>query len=421
VKIVKSFSVYTLTLFFNAAVSFITFSLITHFFTREDLGVINLYNSLTALLVPFIGVGIQFTLTVDYFRMEQERYAVHFTNALAVPFLISVLLTVVIALVYPFTSDFFEVSLFFAAVLPLTCLLTVFNEVMLGLIRNKEKHFLFARFSVFRNLLEILLTVLLVAAIGMAWQGRLSSALIALVAGGAGMYYLVRRWHLFSGSFSAKEMKKVLIAGLPFIPERLSIFVLTYSDRFFIDHYHDIDDVGVYGSGAQIALIVNIAIISLVNTFHPYIFRNLKEMNRGLIKKAILAFIGVSAFITLAVILAVPLCFKWFIGEQFSAGQVYARYLSAGFFFWSIYAVMLAFLLYFKKHRVIMTIALIGMACSLALNTYNVKEFGPIGAAYTGIITYFLMALMATIQVYFMYKRKEIFNTEHGEEKNGNA
>ena len=408
-RLAKSLSVYAFAMLFNAALSFATFSLLTHHLTEVDFGIINLYNSFTIFIVPFIGVGIQFTLSVDYFKMDEASYRTHFSNAVLIPITSCLILTVLCLIFFYPLQQLIKVNFFFALTLPFSGLLIVLNDVMLSLIRNKGKHILYAGFSIARNVVEISLTILFVVGLGMAWRGRLASALMALIASGFVVYYLVRKWRLYNGNYNKDEIKKVIITGLPFIPERLAIFVLAYSDRFFIDFYRGIGDVGYYGAGAQIGIIVNLCTLTLISTFHPYIFKNLSTLDFKSVRKATLSFIGISLFVTASVIIGTPYLFKFFIGKNFQPGQVYAKLIAIGYFFWAIYAVFMAYLLYLKKNRGLMTISILGMILSLSLNFINVKKFGAIGATYTSILVYFFMAAAAVYTVHKFIGLKKIF------------
>ncbi len=158
--------------------------------------------------------------------------------------------------------------------------------------------------------------------------------------------YLIRKWDLYKGSFSRSEIKKTFRDGSPFVPERLAIFVIFFSDRFFIDHFKTTADVGYYGAGAQIAAIVVLTILTLSNTFHPYLYKKLSNAPvdyKGL-RKVTLIFIGGSAVVSLAVIAITPLIFKYFVGPAFQPGKKYAIFLVAGLFFWGVY--MHFFLIY---------------------------------------------------------------------------
>jgi O-antigen/teichoic acid export membrane protein len=393
----KSFMIYGATIFFNAAISFATFSLLTHHLSDTDYGIINLYGSSLLFLVPFIGVGVQYALSVDYFRQGPEAYRRHFTNALVIPAAMCVLFTLALLLFHAPLERFIQVSFFFILLLPFTGFLTILNDIMLSLIRNKEKHLLFAGYSIAKNVLEIGFTLLFIISLKYHWEGRLGSTLITLVIVLLVSVFLIRRWKLFGGGLHREEMKKHFTTGLPFVPERLAIFVLMYSDRFFINYYEGTDDVGSYSAGAQIAIIVNLLILTLNNTFYPVLFRKLSvpEIDRNEIRKVCYAFAGISAVLTVCVILAIPFIFDLFIGPEFQSGQRYAVNLTVANFFWSVYSLFLGFLLSYKKNRLIMSISIFGMIVSLILNFFSVRYFGALGATYTGMVVYFLMALTA--------------------------
>lgn len=408
-KLTRSFVIYFLTFFLNAAFSFIVFSITSHYLNEKDLGVIYLYNASAILLVPFISIGTQFVLSVEFFRLQVDKYRDYFSNGVMIPLITTVLFSVIFLLFYYPLQRFIPVNFFFAVTLPFSCFLIIMNEIFAALVRNKEKHIMFAIYSVARNLLEIAATILLVVVVGMNWQGRLASALLSALIAGIVIFYFLKRWNLLTGKVEKKQFKEIIRTGLPFIPERFSIFILAYSAGFFINQYKGIGDVGYYGAGMQIATIVNVSILALINIFHPVIFKNLAgEPGYSNLRKATLSFLGISLFITVAVIAATPLVFNYFIGPDFQPGKIYAVYLSAGYFFWSVYAVFLGYMLFLKKNRTIMLISIIGMVASISMNTINVKNYGAMGAVYTSIAVYFLMAVMMVFAVSRNFNLKEI-------------
>lgn len=350
-------------------------------------------------------------MSVDFFKMDEKSYRKHVTNALAIPLLASVLVTGLVILFISPVQQLLKTNYFFTLVLPFSCLLIVLNEVILNLIRNKGLHYLFAGYSIFRNILEIGLTILFVVGLRMSWEGRLSSSFLSLIVAGFIVVFLLRRWNLFGRKISRSEILGIFRTGLPFIPERLAIFVLAYSDRFFIDYFKGTGDVGFYGAGAQLALIVNLVILTLNNTFYPDLYKRLSTEKidyRG-VRKVTFFFIGLAFVATLGVIVLTPIIFKYFVGAAFQPGQKYAILLSIGFFFWAIYNAFLPFLLNLKRNRIIMMISIFGMGVSIILNLILVRYLGAIGATYTSILVYLLMALMIMYAVHRKYDLVKIF------------
>lgn len=410
-KYLKSFSVYGFTIFLNAAISFATFSLLTHHLNEIDYGIINLYSSLLIFLSPFIGVGIQFVLGVDFFKMDESSFKKHFTNASFIPIVSCLFFTGVVSIFHTYIENFIHVSFHFVLLLPLACMMTIFSDVILTVIRDKGKHQLFSVYSISKNLLEITFTILFVICLGLKWQGRLASNILALVVIMFAVLIIIRRWKLYSGVFDKQDIRKSFITGLPFVPERLAIFILGYSDRFFINYYAGTGDVGYYSAGAQIAVIVNLSTLTLSNVFYPSIYKTLSAETVDFVKlrKIIFAYLGISAAISLLVILAIPLFFKYFIGPKFSNGEKYAMLLTVGLFFWAVYNVFIAFLLNTKKNQVIMTISIVGMILSIGLNIFFVRSFGALGATYTSIAVYFSMAVVTMFFVNKYYRLNKLF------------
>jgi O-antigen/teichoic acid export membrane protein len=410
-RYMKPLLVYGITIFSNAALSFATFALLTHHLTEVDYGIINLYNSFIILLMPFISIGVPFVLNVDYFKMNKEGFSKQFTNALVIPLISCFLFTLVSLIFHTYIEQVTKANYFFVIIAAFSCLLVLLNDVILNLLRNKEKYFLFAGFSLGKNLIEVSLTILFVIGLGYNWVGRLTSNFIMLLVTGGIILLLARNWQLFKSAIDKKTIAAVLIAGLPFIPERLALFTIGYSDRFFIDHFSGTADVGYYGAGAQLAMIVNLSILTLNNTFYPKLFKGLSNstLEKKEISRLILMYLGISALITLSVIGIVPVFFRYFIGPNFQPGKAYAIYLSIGFFFWSIYNVFVAFLLNLRRNKLIMQISIFGMLLSLVSNFFNVKRFGALGATYTSMIVYFSMAFITIYFVNRYYNLKKIF------------
>lgn len=390
-------------MFFTAGVSFATFSLLTRYLNEVDYGIISLYGSTSILLVAFISSGVQFVLNIDYFSLTKDQYRSHFSNGIIIPVLISFLLTAGFLIFNHPLQTLIKSNFFFIAVLPLTCLLIFFNDITLGLIRNKEKHFLFAGYSIGKNILEISLAIFFIVFLGWNWQGRIAGSFITVIVTIVFAFYLFYKWGFLTREINLNRIKAIFQEGLPFIPERLAVFFMMYSDRFFINHYEGVDDVGFYSAGAQIAVILNLICHSLNSTFYPYFYKRLAKENLDYpgLRKGMFAFGGISAGTMVALIAITPIIFQYFVGSTFRPGQQYAVYLIVAFFFWAIYNMLLPFLLIKKKNRTVMMISIAGMLLSILLNFYNVKHFGALGATYTSIIVF---ATMSLLTLYFVHR-----------------
>lgn len=283
------------------------------------------------------------------------------------------------------------------------------NETAMMMTRNNNKPLQFAFFSAGKTIIEMALTVLLVIGLQWAWQGRLLSAAAAPVLLGFVSIYLFYRWGMLVKKVDWSETRRIFLLSVPFIFERLAIFVLGYSDKYFIDKYdpNGTKEVGLYGLGSQLATIIYLVIISLNSAYQPHLFRKLSEGFKGKIHKTTFLYIAGCAVTLVGMFIAIPLLFRFFIGQDFQAGQPYAYILCAGYFMWGIYNAFVAYLIYYENNRKILYISVIGMVCSLTLNFLMVPRLGADGAAIASVATYSIMAITCFLMV------RSVLNKEH--------
>jgi O-antigen/teichoic acid export membrane protein len=403
VRLYKQVYIYFLSYFINAALSFVTVSLLTHHLTTYDYGIINLYSSFLIFLMPFISGGVLYPISVEYFKRPKETYREFFTNAQAIPLISLILFTLLSFAFQRPLSRFLRVSEFWIWIMPLTAWVIMINEMVMMITRNMSRPLQFAFFSVGKNITEILLTIMLVIGLGFTWKGRLGSAVLAPALLCIFSIYLFYRWKMITKTVDWPTVRKIFLVSLPFIFERLAVFVLGYSDKYFIDKLdlNGTEEVGLYGLGSQLASIIYLVIVSMNSAYHPHLFKKLSEGFKGSIHKSTWLYVGACAIAVVGVFLMIPLLFRFFIGVRFHDAQPYAYILCSGYFMWGIYNAFLGYLLYLGKNRQIFYISLIGMVISLALNVIVVPRYGATGAAVTSIVTYSLMAIIC-----FLYVRK---------------
>lgn len=408
-KLVKQVYIYFGSYFFNAAVSFLTVSLLTKYLTPLDYGIINLYSSFLALLMPFISGGTLYPLSVEYFKKSNESYSNYFYNAQVIPVISLFILSVASAIAVQPLAVFLKVSPLWIYLLPVTTWFIYINETSMMMARNRNQPWLFAGFSTGKSLMEMIITIGLVIALSWGWQGRLASAaLVPLLLLFVSVFFFYR-WKLISNKVHWKTVQAIFWLSIPFIFERLSIFVLASSDKYFINKFdlRGTEEVGLYGLAGQLASIVFLVIMSLNNAYHPYLFKKLAEGHQLVIHKSTGWYIAACAIVAAGLFIAFPLIFKFFIGIKFQNAISYTYILTGGYFMWGIYNAFLGYLIYLTKNRQILYISVAGMCLSLSLNAFMVPSYGAKGAAITSVITYSAMALICYLYVrkYFLLQK----------------
>ncbi len=392
----KQVYIYFIAYFFNAALSFFTISLLTHRLTTHDYGIINLYSSFITLLTPFITGGILYPLSIEYYKKSALEYRQFFTNAQVIPLISLTVLTLICFFFRQPVGHFLRVTPIWVVILPIAGWWIMSNEITMLMYRVKNKPWGFALFSTGKNLTEIAITIGLVIGLHWAWEGRLLAVVVAPVLLGLFSVYLFYRWQLIGKQIEWKQVQRIAWVCIPFIFERLTIFVLSNSDRYFIDKFeiNGTSQVGLYSVGSQIATIIGLVILSATSVYQPFIFQNLADGNKDKAKKGTGMYILATALVVGLLFLVMPVLFHYFIGDQFKSARIFAYYLSGGYFMWAVYNAFLAYLLFHEKNRLVLYLSLAGMIISVLLNFWMVPQYGALGAAITSIITYTCMALL---------------------------
>jgi len=402
-RLPKQIYIYFFSYFFTAGLSFFTVSLLTHHLTTNDYGIINLYSSFITLLMPFITGGVMYPISIEYYKKAPEDFKLFFSNAQVITIISLLLFTLLAIILQQPLKQFLHVPVLWVCILPYTVWGRMVNESTMLMCRVKNKAWGFAFFSISKNVIEILLTIGLVIGLSWAWQGRLVAAVASLTILCFVSIHLFFRWRLVANTIDWQQVKHIAWISVPFIFERLTIFVLSSSDRYFIDKLASkgTGEVGLYSVGAQIATIITLAILSMNSAYQPHVFKNLAVGNKERVKKSTLMYVGGAGLLVVALFLATPLIFKLFIGNGFADARVYAYYLSGGYFMWAIYNAFLPYLLFHGKNRLILYLSVAGMIVSVSSNFYLVPHYGAYGAALTSIMTYTVMAFLS---IFFSWK-----------------
>ncbi len=397
----KQVYIYFATYFINAGLFFLIVSLLTHHLSTYDYGIINLYSSFLVLLMPFVSAGILYPLSVEYFKKTHEEYRTYFSNSIALSLLSFLLFTILCVVFQQPLSKFLKVPVFWIWIMPLIAWWIMINETSMIITRNRNQPFRFALFSVGKTVIEIGLTLLLVLVFYWTWDGRLAAAAAAPAILGILSLYLFYRWDLIEKNISRAQITQIFLLSLPFVFERLSIFVLSNADRYFIDKYdqNGTAEVGLYGVAGQIASVVYILMASMNSAYHPYIYQRMKDGLEGKIHRVTWMYIAACAVVIGMLFLGVPLLFRWFIGDDFRSAQKYVYILGGGYFMWGVYNALLPYLIYLRKNRQVMYISVVGMIASLAANFILVPDLGARGAAFTSVITYTIMAILSIVLI----------------------
>src|SRR3990172_11798123 len=280
-------------------VSFIMLPIYTRYLTPADYGVLELLTITTDVISIISGIGLTSTVMRFYSKYDnqEEKNKVVSTAiiVMSVPYLIANLVCVLLSgkfsvLVFGSVDYTFYFQLSFVLLF-----LQSGIDIPFALIRLKENSLLFILTNVSKLIIQLSLNIYFVMILKLGVAGILYSSLIAyLLISSFLIFYTVRS---VGFAFSFQRSFEMLRFSYPLIFWSLGSFILTFSDRYFLNIYSDLRTVGIYFLVYKFGflLVALDAPFSLI--WEPKRFEIAKQFDGFLIYKKVFMYLNIVLFI----------------------------------------------------------------------------------------------------------------------------
>lgn len=259
-------------------------------------------------------------------------------------------------------------------------------------LRSLEKSKHYTAITILRLVTTVALNIVFV--LGLRWgvEGILISNLIAsacifLVLLPLSLRYVKR---VFSGAI----LRKMLDFGLPMVPAVLSVLVIDLSDRYILEHFKGLEQVGVYSLGYKLGMIMTFFVSAFRFAWPPFFLTIAEQEDAKVIYARVLTyFLLVGAAMFLGISLYLKIIMRLFIGEQYWSASPIVPLILLSYLFYGLYVNFTVGTYIQKKTRSILYIAVLAAAINIAFNLLFIPRFGMMGAAAATLLAYISMAV----------------------------
>tara|TARA_Y100001980_G_C14554562_1_gene341449 strand:- start:2614 stop:4047 length:1434 start_codon:yes stop_codon:yes gene_type:complete len=205
-----------------------------------------------------------------------------------------------------------------------------------------------------------------------------------------------------------KEFKIQIMFGVPQILGGFSFYILDWIDRFFINEYLTLSDVGVYSFGYKISMLINIIFVfPVAKVWATVRSEKLNDNIEYLSSKMLTYYYLFGSLLSLFVIIFIKEFF-FILSKNMEYNE--AQYIVPFIIFAHlIYGMINIIDIGFFKDRKPMRKSIILLAhipINILLNLILVPKFGYYGAAIATLFTYLLLILSITFSSNMLYKVK---------------
>lgn len=388
---------------FTTLLGIITLPVLTKKYTSETYGVWTQVNVTVGLLVTV--VTLQFvTAVVRFLAGEDDKdKRRRSTGAMLYTILVFAFLIVIVTNLW---ASQLSILLFndpvYSTLVRLTSLLACLEALFAFFIAHLRAMGKMKKLSVIQAALAAskigLITILVSSGIALQWliTGMICVDLIFVL-------YLLRT-NIRDEGFPIPDftgLKVFLAFSIPQIPVSIFAWIMSGSDRYFITHYFNLSETGIYSSSSSLGALIALFYFPIGYVLFPAASKTW-EQNRKTDTKAYFEY-STRLFLTLAVPAAVGISMisqqllRVLATSEYLAGIELVLLISISQLFWGIFQINEYIIYLVKQTKWLPLIMVISAVTSIVLNLILIPHAGMTGAAISKIVTYFLLAAIVTI------------------------
>lgn len=390
-QLLRSSLVYGLGNYGVKIVGFLLIPVYTRYLAPHDYGVMSMVSSFGQALFIFFNLGQSTALFRFYYEDERpggrERVI---AGSLWIAILVSTPLTVVVvALARPIASILLGSDALWGliAIGVFTVACRQLLRLPFAVFRANERDTYYAGWSVTRTALNAGLAVVLVVGFGLGVRGVLLAALLAEAA--CCLLLVPRLAGTLRGRWPGEEMRAQLTFGTSLVPGAMATFVLDLSDRFFLRHYSNLSEVGLYSLGYRFGEIISFVVAAVQLAWPQFVFSNRRSPNaQELYSYATTYYVGGMVFLILGLSMLAPEAIRLMAAPAYARAALVVpiialAYLCEGLCYVGTIGIML-------QRRPLIRSAAIGVAAAIniGLNFLLIPSYGMLGAAWATLIAF---------------------------------
>ena len=228
--------------FFTKIIQYFLLPVYTGYLTTEEYGTVDLFNTIISLLIPIIGLQIEqgvFRYLISN-RKNRDRQKEYISSSFIFIVLSCIFFAIICFIFNLFINNEYKIIVEFNLFMSL--LSTYLMQLSRGLGDNKN----YSISTVITSVGTIMFNILFIVGIGLKIDGMLYGSFIGYI---LGIFYLIVRLKVFDyisiKLVNTKALKEMLSYSLPMIPNTLSWWVFSSSDRFIVSSFIGLSETGL--------------------------------------------------------------------------------------------------------------------------------------------------------------------------------
>lgn len=375
-------------------ISFILMPLYTTALTTAEYGVSELINSTTEIIIPIVTLCIieaLYRFSID----ENADFKSLFANSFKILLIGDILLIVIcLVLTYVYPNKYI---VYFCGLYISTTFYKLVTQFARGLGHVKR----YAFYGVLNSFLLLICTIIFVFKLKGGVSAYINSFAISYGITGAIAFFMSKEFEYFSlKKGNPNQLKEMLRYSIPNIPNMISWWVNSISDRYILMLFSNVSVVGLYTASSKLPAMINLISSIFQQAWQYSAAKEIKsEDSKDFFSMVLRAYMYICACSCSILILFNKILCKFLLQSEFYISWKYVPLLLLAAIFGCISTYFGTFYQALKKNSMLMVSTLIGAIINIILNFTLIPLFSAYGAAIATVLSYFIVTIIRVVDI----------------------
>ena len=378
------------------------------FITPSEYGILSLLSAFGAVLTIIMGLSINRAIERFYIQYEPGKRKEFLGSTVALVLLFSFSLSVVLTIMAPKVSFVFFNSTTIKYINYVNfqiwiSFFLIFPQIISSIYLIKEKSSSYVILRIVNLLILIIAIVTFLIVFKRGLRGILEATCFST--GIMAIFYMMLVLPEIKLSLVLTHIKTFLKYSFPIMPYRLFIISIAYMDRFYINKFFSLSDVGIYSVGSRFSMIMEIVVTSFAIAWQPFYYNRAEKNNfDSTFKKLVTLWITFLVFVALAISSYAREIIIIFTSPEYYSVYRIMPILVLGHIFLAFYFFSMSTILYTNKTKIMPLLS--GVACLVNIGLLSIVNirFGILGPAICKAIAYLTVWLLAYMSIFSISK-----------------
>ena len=378
----------------------------------SDYAVVGFYTSFNTLISPLIVFYMLHYYTKKFFECNEEdrirlkstliKLLIYFSGIL------SVLCFIGIWIYYHFAGvaesfPFFPYALLTVFALPLTGIYSLTTVDY----RMQRRSFSFFKISLANGLTLVAMNLFFVVALKWGAFGKLLAPFVTNLT--FFVYCLYKYRNILHHKFEWNRSKKIIVFCAPLKLAAMLTFFTGGYDRVLLERISNVNELGYYVVGIQIAQYISIFQTSIGSTFQPDLFQAIVQKDNKRLTKVIAMLIGSTAFVVFVFILLAPIIIDLLTAGRYNESVKYAQIAALSTLTSAMYYTVSQITIARGQTTIPLINKIVGSVLCILMFNFLISRYQFVGAAW-GLVFSYIMTLLGNLILLKMYSLRKNAN-----------